>query len=147
MGNLGLTKLRIEVATPLRPIQQDGSHIREEEQGTRRLTYSRAHIQSSGSSKLSNSEVSGKQWYIFYTMLSFEFDQAKSQSNLSKHGISYVDTQRLWNDPWLLEIPARTEGEPRYLVIGRINGEHWSAVITEVHLFDLFLSVDRGLRR
>ncbi|MGV7229135.1 MAG: BrnT family toxin [Nitrospirales bacterium] len=63
-------------------------------------------------------------------MLSFEFGQAKSQSNLSKHGISYVDTQRLWHDPWLLEIPARTEGEPRYLVIGRINGEHWSAVIT-----------------
>lgn len=63
-------------------------------------------------------------------MFSFEFDQAKSQSNLTKHGISFVDAQLLWDDPGLLEIPARTEDEPRYLVIGLINGEHWSAVIT-----------------
>jgi hypothetical protein len=30
----------------------------------------------------------------------------------------------------LLEIPAKTEDEPRFLVIGRIEGMHWSAVIT-----------------
>lgn len=30
----------------------------------------------------------------------------------------------------LLEIPAKTEDEPRYLVIGLIDGKHWSAVIT-----------------
>jgi uncharacterized DUF497 family protein len=30
----------------------------------------------------------------------------------------------------LLEIPAKTDDEPRYLVIGSINGKHWSAVIT-----------------
>jgi uncharacterized DUF497 family protein len=36
----------------------------------------------------------------------------------------------LWRDPHLLEIPARTEDEPRSIVIGRFEGRHWSAVIT-----------------
>jgi hypothetical protein len=63
-------------------------------------------------------------------MLAFEFDQAKSQANLSKHGIDFIDAQLLWNDPGLLEIPAKTEDEPRYVVIGLIDGKHWSAVIT-----------------
>ena len=63
-------------------------------------------------------------------MFAFEFDEAKSQSNLSKHGIDFVDAQLLWNDPRLLEIPARTEEEPRFLMIGLINEKHWSAVIT-----------------
>jgi uncharacterized DUF497 family protein len=30
----------------------------------------------------------------------------------------------------LLEVPAKTEDEPRYLVIGLIDVKHWSAVIT-----------------
>jgi uncharacterized DUF497 family protein len=63
-------------------------------------------------------------------MIPFEFDEAKSQANLSKHGIDFIDAQLLWNDPRLLEIPAKTEDEPRYLMIGLINGKHWSAVIT-----------------
>jgi uncharacterized DUF497 family protein len=63
-------------------------------------------------------------------MLTFEFDESKSLANHSKHGINFIDAQPLWNDPELLEIPAKTEDEPRYLAIGLINGKHWSAVIT-----------------
>lgn len=63
-------------------------------------------------------------------MVKFEFDQKKSNSNLEKHGIDFIDAQLLWFDTDLLEIPAKTEDEPRFLVIGRINGKHWSAVIT-----------------
>ena len=63
-------------------------------------------------------------------MYFFEFDEAKSLSNRSKHGIDFVEAQKLWSDTMLLEIPAKTEDEPRHLVIGRINGKHWSAVIT-----------------
>ena len=63
-------------------------------------------------------------------MVTFEFSETKSEANLSKHGIDFIDAQLLWNDPWLLEIPAKTEDEPRYLVIGLINGKHWSAVVT-----------------
>ena len=63
-------------------------------------------------------------------MHSFEFDAAKSESNRTEHGIDFVDAQGLWNDPMLLEIPAKTDDEPRYLVIGLIDGKHGSAVIT-----------------
>jgi len=60
----------------------------------------------------------------------FEFDESKSQSNLEKHGIDFVEAQRLWDDPDLWEAPARTVDEPRYLLIGTIESKHWSAVVT-----------------
>ena len=63
-------------------------------------------------------------------MISFEFDATKSESNRTKHGIDFIEAQSLWNNPMLLEIPAKTDDEPRYLVIGQIDGKHWSAVIT-----------------
>lgn len=63
-------------------------------------------------------------------MFSFEFDEHKSQINQQKHGIDFIQAQELWSDPDLLEIPARTADEPRFLIIGRLKGEHWSAVIT-----------------
>jgi uncharacterized DUF497 family protein len=63
-------------------------------------------------------------------MLAFEFDESKSRANLEKHGIDFVQAQALWSDPDLIEIPAVTVDEPRLLVIGRIAGKHWSAVIT-----------------
>lgn len=63
-------------------------------------------------------------------MHSFEFDAAKSESNRTKHGIDFVEAQGLWNDPMLLEILAKTDDEPRYLLVGLIDGKHWSAVIT-----------------
>ena len=63
-------------------------------------------------------------------MLPFEFDLRKSDSNQKKHGIDFVEAQLLWLDPNLLEIPAKTIDEPRYLVVGKILGKHWSAVIT-----------------
>ncbi len=50
--------------------------------------------------------------------------------NREKHGIDFVEAQQLWDDPDLLEIPARTTDEPRFLVIGRIAGKHWSVVVT-----------------
>jgi uncharacterized DUF497 family protein len=67
--------------------------------------------------------------YNNYT-IDFEFDPAKSKENLAKHGIDFVQARALWQDLKLVEIPARTSGEPRWLVVGRIAKEHWSAVIT-----------------
>lgn len=62
--------------------------------------------------------------------MEFEYDTSKSRVNQQKHGIDFTESQLLWNDADLLEIPARTEDEPRTLVIGRIGDQHWSAVIT-----------------
>ena len=63
-------------------------------------------------------------------MILFEFDAAKSESNRAKHGINFIEAQSLWSDPMLLEIPAKTEDERRFLAVGQIDGKHWSAVIT-----------------
>lgn len=62
--------------------------------------------------------------------MEFEFDPNKSAMNKKKHGIDFIDAQVLWKDSDLLEIPARTEDEPRFLVVGRIEDKHWAAVIT-----------------
>lgn len=63
-------------------------------------------------------------------MLIFEFDERKSRSNLDKHGIDSDDAKALWDDPFLVEIQAKTEDEPRYLIIGLIKRKHWSAIVT-----------------
>ncbi len=60
----------------------------------------------------------------------FEFDAAKSRANLLKHGIDFDAAQALWLDEELLQVAARTEDEPRFVVIGRIGEKVWSAVIT-----------------
>ena len=57
-------------------------------------------------------------------MVSFEFDAAKNESNCTKHGIDFLEAQALWNDPMLLEIPAKTDDELRYLLIGLIQDKH-----------------------
>ena len=60
--------------------------------------------------------------------MEFEFDEAKSRVNSVKHGIDFLAAQALWLDSLLIEVPARTENEPRFLVIGRstasILGRH-----------------------
>jgi uncharacterized DUF497 family protein len=62
--------------------------------------------------------------------MEFEYDEAKSRANLKKHGIDFIQAQALWEDLERVEIPAKTEDEPRFLVIGRIRERHWTAVIT-----------------
>lgn len=77
-----------------------------------------------------------KRVYLLYQrddagyLMPFEFDEAKSRANQAKHGIDFVEAQALWRDDRLLEVPARTEDEPRFLVVGRIGDRYWSAVIT-----------------
>jgi uncharacterized protein len=63
-------------------------------------------------------------------MTNFEYDENKSKSNLAKHGIDFVEAQKLWNEPNLLEIPARTQDEQRFLIIAKVDNKHWSGVIT-----------------
>ncbi len=59
-----------------------------------------------------------------------EFDSAKNRSKKEKHGIDFIEAQRLWEDPDRAEVKVFTMDEPRSLVIGKINGRHWTAVIT-----------------
>ena len=49
---------------------------------------------------------------------------------MRKHGIDFVEAQALWLDPRRVEAPARSENEPRSVVIARWNDRYWTAVIT-----------------
>jgi len=59
----------------------------------------------------------------------FEFDPWKSENNKTKHGIDFVEAQALWKSKIVL-LPAKYALEKRYLVIGKIGSDHWSAIIT-----------------
>ncbi len=74
----------------------------------------------------------------------FEYDPAKSAANLDKHGIGFEQAQALWEDPWLIEAPARTLDEPRFLSVGRIDGRHWAAIWTPRHGTVRIISVRRA---
>ena len=61
--------------------------------------------------------------------MEFEYDPEKSAANRAKHGTD-EEARSLWSDPFLLEVPALTEDEPRFLAIGKIGARHWTAVFT-----------------
>ena len=78
--------------------------------------------------------------------MKFEYDDAKSAENKGKHGIDFEEAQALWEDSALVEIPARTGEEPRWLLIGVIGQKHWSAVVTRRDENIRLISVRRSRR-
>ena len=62
--------------------------------------------------------------------MDFEFDPTKSATNKRKHGVDFAEAQDLWKDPDRLLVPARTQGEVRFMLIGKMGQKHWSAIFT-----------------
>ncbi len=62
--------------------------------------------------------------------MEFEFDPAKSEANRLKHGIDFEAAQALWQDDNRLETSGVFEKEARSLVVGVIDGKHWTAIVT-----------------
>lgn len=60
----------------------------------------------------------------------FEFDPAKSKANKAKHGIDFEEAQQLWEDPFLVTAPARSESEPRFVLIAQLTEKVWCAFYT-----------------
>ena len=60
----------------------------------------------------------------------FEFDPEKSKSNKMKHGIDFNEATRLWQDPERILLPARSLDEVRFLLIGKVDSDYWSAIYT-----------------
>ena len=55
-------------------------------------------------------------------MIRFEWDASKARSNLRKHGISFDDAMRVFNDPHVLTTRERVvEGEQRWQTIGVVE--------------------------
>jgi uncharacterized DUF497 family protein len=62
--------------------------------------------------------------------MDFEFDPNKSATNKEKHGIDFAEGQKLWEDRDRLLVPARTQNEARFMLIGKIGQKHWSVIFT-----------------
>ena len=62
--------------------------------------------------------------------MEYKFDQRKSQINLKKHGIDFIEVHDLWNDPDRIEIPAKTIDEQRFLLVGKISEKYRACVFT-----------------
>ncbi len=60
----------------------------------------------------------------------FEYDLNKSNANRIKHGIDFEAAIELWKEPERVVLKARHVEENRYLLIGRINKNIWSAIYT-----------------
>jgi uncharacterized DUF497 family protein len=76
--------------------------------------------------------------------MDFEFDAEKSKANHEKHGIDFVEAQELWEDEDRLEIPARTEDEPRYVLIAALKQKLWSAFFNSRKGHTRLISVRRA---
>lgn len=61
---------------------------------------------------------------------SFGFDPAKSASNQAKHGLDFVEAQKLWADDRRLNLPADSSVEPRFAIVARMGEHHWFSVYT-----------------
>ena len=62
--------------------------------------------------------------------MEFEYDPIKSQHNRKKHGIDFREAQILWKDEDRLVIPARSDTEMRYALLGKTKNKIWMAFYT-----------------
>ena len=61
----------------------------------------------------------------------FEWDKAKSESNLRKHGVSFAEARRIWDDPCFIEVYLTSEPEDRWAVVGRLGkSDYLTAIVT-----------------
>lgn len=61
----------------------------------------------------------------------FQYDPAKSAANKAKHGIDFEEAQEWWGDDKALIRRVTTHSEVRFLFIGRIGQQFWTAVTTD----------------
>ena len=69
------------------------------------------------------------------TELKFEWDEAKRQANIEKHGLDFVDAGVLFNSegaPFLVSLDVREEyGEERWIGLGLLSNRVVVVVYTE----------------
>jgi uncharacterized DUF497 family protein len=78
--------------------------------------------------------------------VTFEFDPEKSTANKAKHGIDFEEAQKLWSGK-TVSVTLPFPGEHRRLVIGRVAGKHWAAIVTDRSSGIRLISVRRARRK
>jgi uncharacterized protein len=77
----------------------------------------------------------------------FEFDPAKSASNLVKHGIDFEEAQKLWLDPRRIQFEAQSDLEPRAAMLAKLNSKVWFAVYTQQNYNTRMISERRARKK
>ena len=77
----------------------------------------------------------------------YEYDPEKSRLNKAKHGIDFEEAQALWADKYALRLDARSDIEPRFVVIGRIDDVLWAAFFTYRKEVARIISVRRARKQ
>jgi uncharacterized protein len=61
----------------------------------------------------------------------FEWDPAKAETNLRKHGVPFLKACEVFKDPQRLEQSDPYEGEERWIALGRVEHSILVVVFTE----------------
>lgn len=77
----------------------------------------------------------------------FLYDAAKDASNQEKHGIGFGGGRGLWNDRGLVEMAAKKRGERRRMVIAKMGGVCWTAIIAYRGIAVRIISVRRSTKK
>lgn len=64
--------------------------------------------------------------------LHFEWDQVKADSNLRKHGVSFVEASEVFSDPLAITLfdAEHSEQEERWITLGQVRGRR---IVVAVH--------------
>ena len=62
--------------------------------------------------------------------MKFEWAPVKSATNNTKHGIDFETAKDLWRDKNRVEIHVRYPDEDRFIIVGKLNNQNWTAVYT-----------------
>ena len=63
--------------------------------------------------------------------MNFDYDEKKSLANKEKHGIDFVEAQKLWLDENALLVPANiVDDEIRYALISKVFTKCFVAIFT-----------------
>ncbi|MCL5674113.1 MAG: BrnT family toxin [Deltaproteobacteria bacterium] len=62
--------------------------------------------------------------------MNFEWDESKSNTNKSKHGIDFETAKNIFLDENRVEIMASYPIENRFINIGKLKGKLWTVIFT-----------------
>ena len=79
--------------------------------------------------------------------MKFEWDEAKRQRNLSKHGIDFADLPPLFAEATVLLVDDRFDyGETRFTTLGLLNGIVFLVVHTETDAIIRLISARKATK-
>ena len=79
--------------------------------------------------------------------MDFEWDDEKSRTNKTKHGIDFDTAKDLWNDSNRVEIHSSYPLENRSILIGKIGKKLWTAIFTQRGNVTRIISVRRARKQ